>query len=238
MSQGGLFGSAPSNQMSAGGIFGSGSMGMGGMSTGGNYGSMGSAPSGNNIQGMGMAQGGLFGGTPSNSFGSGSTGVYQDRSRNVPTSTNMGLFGSSPQNNNLSFGASNNSASTGFGGGFNAQSSQVGGVFGGSVQKSSVSYMDVIMEQKVLGYWDGSNQKLVNMVLRGGMVPQVPEELRKLGDDLVLKAWMTVLVLCWLEKSWANERKAWSLVHQKGSEWLKGKGINYEEFKDLANQYL
>jgi len=233
---GGLFGSASQSNVTSGGLFGNASYG-GSHGTGGG-GLFGSGPQNN-------ASGGLFG----NSRGvAPQTGSFGFSAGSQQAGGGGGLFGSAPQNNASGglFGSApqSNVSSGGLFGNAGGSAPQTGS-FGVSASPQQtqqtgapthkISYMDVVMEQKVAGYWDGANQKLVYMVFRNGVLPQVPQELQGVAEDLALKVWMTVLVLRWLEKAWSSERNAWALVHQKGCEWLKGKGINYEEVKNLGN---
>ena len=93
------------------------------------------------------------------------------------------------------------------------------------------SYLDVLMKQNFEGFWTSKDQDLATFILKKKELPSMPQELKE-SDERV---WMTILVLLWLEKVHSKEKKAWRLVHQKGCEWLRLHGVNYETVKSLGD---
>ena len=102
------------------------------------------------------------------------------------------------------------------------------------------SYLDVATKQRFEGCWDHTDQALYNLILKDGTLSKPPSELKtSTGTDAPIETiWMTMLVLFWLETVFQSEKKAWSLIHQKGCEWLKEQDIDYEQCKDLGKPYI
>jgi len=103
---------------------------------------------------------------------------------------------------------------------------------------SSKMCFDVVIKQKVEGCWDENDSELQKMILKEKKLPKIPQELGGVSDPALNSIWMTILVLIWLEIACANERKIWLLIHQKGSEWLKRKGIDYEKLKEVGKDFI
>lgn len=100
--------------------------------------------------------------------------------------------------------------------------------------QAEVTYIDVIMKQNIEGFWDCEDKELKGIITKSGkQFPSIPKEL-KMMDNISGEAWMTILVLVWLEVVCQNDKKAWRLIHQKGCEWLKSKGINYNNVKEFG----
>ncbi len=99
------------------------------------------------------------------------------------------------------------------------------------IEEKIKSYLDVLMKQNFDGFWASNDQDLIAFILKKKELPSMPQELKE-SDE---KVWMTILVLLWLEKVHSKEKKAWRLVYQKGCEWLRLHGVNYETVKTLAD---
>ena len=99
---------------------------------------------------------------------------------------------------------------------------------------NSGSYLDVIKKQKFEGFWDPQDSSIHQSILKNGVLPEIPEQIKTLNSPLAQTIWVTILVLLWLEVSCQSERKAWLLIYQKGINWLKKNGVNYEENKSLG----
>ena len=97
---------------------------------------------------------------------------------------------------------------------------------------SGHSYLEAVMKQSFEGYWDQNDTELLKVILKSGKLPEVPSQVS------TPVAWMTILVLLWLEVACKNDKNAWALIHQKGSEWLKSVGIEYEDVKNLGESHI
>ena len=101
------------------------------------------------------------------------------------------------------------------------------------------SYLDVVILQNFDGYWDHNNPKLLATVLRTPTLQQAPAQIRSISSNISTQTvWMTILVLLWLETVCAKDQKAWLLIHQKGCEWLREQGVDYEATKQLGQSYI
>jgi len=98
----------------------------------------------------------------------------------------------------------------------------------------SGSYLQVVKKQKFEGFWDPQDSSIYQAILKNGALPEVPEEIKNIDASLAQTIWLTILVLLWLETACQNERKAWLLIYQKGVNWLKKVGVNYEDTKSLG----
>ena len=103
-----------------------------------------------------------------------------------------------------------------------------------SATGSSGSYLDIIKKQKFEGFWDSQDSSIHQTILKNGTLPEIPEQIKNINASLAQTIWLTLLVLLWLEVSCQSERKAWLLIYQKGINWLKKNGVNYEETKNLG----
>jgi len=99
---------------------------------------------------------------------------------------------------------------------------------------NSGSYLQVIMKQKFEGFWDPQDSAIHQTILKNGVLPEAPEQIKNIDATLAQTIWLTLLVLLWLEVSCQADRKAWLLIYQKGINWLKNKGVNYEDTKSLG----
>ena len=105
--------------------------------------------------------------------------------------------------------------------------------------KMGASYLDVVILQNFDGYWDHNNPKLLATVLRTPTLQQAPAQIRSTSSNISTQTvWMTILVLLWLETACAKDQKAWLLIHQKGCEWLREQGVDYEATKQLGQSYI
>lgn len=59
--------------------------------------------------------------------------------------------------------------------------------------------MDVIKNQEIAGYWNNSDIDTLSKVCNGGSLPELPQNLK--DNKEALNAWITILVLIWMEKS-------------------------------------
>jgi len=104
--------------------------------------------------------------------------------------------------------------------------------------QSRRAYLDVALKQKFKGYWDSNDVELWNIIFKDGRLPEIPQEIQINANITSNEVWITLLVLIWLELICQTDRKAWSLVHQKGCEWLKGHGVEYETLKDIGIPFV
>ena len=100
------------------------------------------------------------------------------------------------------------------------------------------SYLDVVTKQRFEGCWHHTDQGLFSLVLKDNTLSNPPSQLKTDSGVPIETIWMTVLVLLWLETVCQSDKKAWSLIYQKGYEWLKEQGIDYEGCKDLGKPYI
>jgi len=103
---------------------------------------------------------------------------------------------------------------------------------------SSGSYLQVIMKQKFEGFWDPQDSAIHQTILKNGTLTEAPEQIKNVDATLAQTIWLTILVLLWLEASCQADRKAWLLIYQKGINWLKKKGVNYEDTKSLGTSEI
>ena len=99
---------------------------------------------------------------------------------------------------------------------------------------SKGSYLQVVKKQKFEGFWDPQDSSIYQTILKNGALPEIPEQIKNIDASLAQTIWLTLLVLLWLETACQSERKAWLLIYQKGMNWLKKVGVNYEETKSLG----
>ena len=97
--------------------------------------------------------------------------------------------------------------------------------------------LDVIMKQNFEGYWDHTDKELCFLILKNGHLSEVPKEVA-VDSKIAKNAWLTILVMVWLEVNCSDQEKVWKLIHQKGLEWLKSHGVNYEEVKNLGKNLV
>jgi len=112
---------------------------------------------------------------------------------------------------------------------------------GGQVLSDSMShgnYLDAVMKQSFEGSWESNDKELIKAILKNAKLPEIPSEISTAAKSSAEVAWMTILVLLWLEIACKNDKNAWALIHQKGSEWLKTVGIEYEDVKKLGETYI
>ena len=102
----------------------------------------------------------------------------------------------------------------------------------------SGSYLQVVMKQKFEGFWDPQDSSIYQNICKNGALTEVPEQIKNIDASLAQTVWLTLLVLLWLEVACQNDRKAWLLIYQKGVNWLKKVGVNYEETKNLGTSFI
>ena len=108
-----------------------------------------------------------------------------------------------------------------------------------SSKKLNSSYMDVVIWQNFDGYWDHNNKQLLATVLNTSTLQEPPVQIQNNMASMPFETiWMTMLVLLWLETACMKDQKAWLLIHQKGCEWLKEQGVDYEAQKCLGRPYI
>jgi len=73
----------------------------------------------------------------------------------------------------------------------------------------------IVRQQKASGCW--SNEVLAVM---GWNVNAVNDTLPSVSLDV----WITALIICYLEKKFANEKNRWNLVSKKGLKYVKQNG--------------
>jgi len=103
--------------------------------------------------------------------------------------------------------------------------------------KASRLCLDVIMKQSFEGYWDHTNKEVCFLVLKSSHLVEVPKVI-KVDSQIAKNVWFTILVMLWLETNCADQEKVWKLIHQKGFEWLKNNGVNYDEVKNLGKSFI
>ena len=100
--------------------------------------------------------------------------------------------------------------------------------------QSHRAYLDVALKQKLKGYWDPNDVELWKIIFKDEKFPEIPQEVQEKTNITTNEVWITLLVLLWLESICQTDRKAWSSVHQKGCEWLKEQGVEYENVKIIV----
>jgi len=105
------------------------------------------------------------------------------------------------------------------------------------IPQKDISYLGVIMKQAFEGSWNPTDKEIQTAMLANGELSPAPKELG-IDSAQAEKAWMTILVLLWLEVVHQKEKQAWRIIHQKGCEWLESLGINYEQVKDLGKSFI
>eukprot|EP01016_Furgasonia_blochmanni_P041683 TRINITY_DN5448_c0_g1_i10.p2 TRINITY_DN5448_c0_g1~~TRINITY_DN5448_c0_g1_i10.p2 ORF type:complete len:137 (-),score=37.35 TRINITY_DN5448_c0_g1_i10:301-711(-) len=92
----------------------------------------------------------------------------------------------------------------------------------------------VVESQELDGHWAWRDGLLGEMKIRLKSTTDFIDELKgvnwgkietKERESIV----MTILVLAWLENRLEEKKKMWRLIYLKGVDWLKSKGINYED---------
>ena len=96
------------------------------------------------------------------------------------------------------------------------------------------SYLDVVMRQDFEGFWSPSDKQLLAIISKDSAFNPPLADIKASSEESVETIWMTILVLIWLETVCENHKKAWVIIYQKGSEWLKEQGVDYESVKKLA----
>ena len=89
----------------------------------------------------------------------------------------------------------------------------------------------LISLQKGLGFWEGKSEVLQMMFIDLKMIEEkIPENLK--GN---LNAWVTVLVMRFLEK-YRNEKKSnWMLIFNKALNWLGQQNVIYKDYVEIAD---
>jgi len=100
-----------------------------------------------------------------------------------------------------------------------------------STTKVSPELMKVIQLQGVSGNWSKSDWETLKGHLALSNLASKPEGI---NDD----AWVTMIVVAWMEKNHAALKNTWSLIHTKALDWLKAQGTEYVSFKDKALEAL
>ena len=108
----------------------------------------------------------------------------------------------------------------------------------GKKSSNNASYLDVVMKQDFDGFWDPSDKQLLAIILKASTLTPLPAEIKSTSNASNEAIWMTILVLIWLEIVCQSDKKAWLLIHQKGCEWLKEQGVNYESVKNVGIPYI
>ena len=103
---------------------------------------------------------------------------------------------------------------------------------------NKLSYLDVVMKQDFDGFWDPSDKQLLAVILKASTLPQPPATIKSISNVSVETLWVTILVLIWFEMACQSDKKAWVLIHQKGCEWLKEQGVDYQSVKDVGLPYI
>jgi hypothetical protein len=101
--------------------------------------------------------------------------------------------------------------------------------------KSADGFIEVIAQQSIEGYWDESAKDELPMVVIGNM-NNIPKEIP--NNNLSKPLWITILVLCWLEKNFNDKKDSWVLIHKKAVQWLSSQGIKFEDLKSKAMHYI
>jgi len=96
-------------------------------------------------------------------------------------------------------------------------------------QSKTSGFLDVIKKQNIQGFWEDNDKNLLSSILKSDSLPPLPKGLASLSNGA--KIWITILILCWLEKSYADQKNSWLLVHRKGYQWINSLGINIDEYK-------
>lgn len=103
-----------------------------------------------------------------------------------------------------------------------------------SIPKEQRLCFDVITKQSFEGSWDPNDKELAFLILRNGSLSKVPQEKGIISNTI----WITILVLLWLEIACENQKAVWKLIYQKGKEWLKDQGVDYDSVKSIGKPFV
>lgn len=102
-------------------------------------------------------------------------------------------------------------------------------------------YSKVVVKQEMFGNWVWNAETFSAIgVPEADARSNIPEGLTKTISDekTLLTVWVTILALARLEHTYANSRESWQLVYKKSVQWLKKSGVNYAEYKSIANMII
>ena len=102
----------------------------------------------------------------------------------------------------------------------------------GNAPKTGNDLTKLITKQKVSGYWE-TNIEILTMI---GVEDKVFEE--KMPENLksVKNAWITILVMRFLEKFHLDKKSNWIMIFNKGINWLKSQSLEYNDNVEQADK--
>ena len=105
-----------------------------------------------------------------------------------------------------------------------------------SVDTSEKSFLDIIQNQKPLGNWEVATQYLdILGISREELLTNAPEAVKNAKGADVEQTAITLFLLVWIERYFDSKKGAWSLIHQKGVQWLKSVGVKYADVSVEVN---
>ena len=91
------------------------------------------------------------------------------------------------------------------------------------------SFLEVIQNQKSLGYWEANDNYYSLIKLdKGDLIKKMPKAVSDAKGNTEQIA-ITIALLKWIEKYFDNKKESWNLIYKKGVQWLKSFGLSYVE---------
>ena len=94
---------------------------------------------------------------------------------------------------------------------------------------SEKAFLDIVQSQKALGFWDLDAGILAILgITKAELLLKIPKEVKEAKGDLEQMT-VTLAILVWMEKYFADKKSSWTLIHKKGVQYLKNCGLKYPD---------
>lgn len=95
--------------------------------------------------------------------------------------------------------------------------------------------INMIKYQSSKGYWSHKDADSLIGLMKVKKIDDIPNEISgSLKEDI----WMTILVLVWMKKNYEELKKTWTMVFEKGVDWLKSEGVEFDQLNKKAIEAL